>query len=801
MQFVPNWQAVPRSSHHRNATLRLHRLQHDISEFLEQPYPGIELFPHDENYETICLHLTPQSGPMVGLRLHFEFELPEDWPMRPPRVRCSYPDGLPHPNVFGEFICCDLLNHDDRSKGFTGYTPAFTLRGLCLQLLSFFSSIKIEQYQGAEGFSVVGDDIITKYIREGDILSRIQELFVPNKAIRVPGERSLEEEQFNKAIRDGLGKVRTLFINVPESRRQEIRRKMTSYEAGSWQGWENAEPDQKEAEITRITRDKEDPLEFVGLSPGLIRVRHRNPLWYKTYGQIISWRGCDKCKYNQDGGPGSTDETVLFTLKETLANIDRPSHVGSSESTQPSEGQSSKDSSRPCSILKLGPDLFLHLADHLSTESIVNLSSALPQFRAVMKEYNVELIRDTSCFVLRKGVNSRTINKELGRTILGVGIGQSEGKFESSFDWISLEGFEIYDIQSGIDHTRFDFFLPLAFSKPHFERAYPVIWQWIRRLQQFTSRREVLARDNTKHSTQCYTPRQIDFYAMVTTPEFFTFPTEPDPESISVIYKIMNEIVVNLMKACDDSSSADQNTRASSVLKASEKSIMGYCQLLYLLISLTQRTPEIRTEALKQLKEFRKNPQSRYKDAIPDIGPLIVKLCLVNATVDNRSVHTAFHGSISWSEKLAGPFLQEVLIRNVKWVVEGNRELANLTKVKKEERLAETFRLSRTSNRLMMFQIFFLSFIVNDHRRDPEQLGKNLGFPPQGAADEVVQEIKNIFKIQDYKDIFAYVDYKKAADWDDTYIDQLLKECMVESLRRGYHKPTGNRQTMIYNSY
>jgi hypothetical protein len=47
-----------------------------------------------------------------------------------------------HPNIFGDYICASILNTTE------GYTPAYTLKGIAIQLLSFFSSDKIEQVGG-----------------------------------------------------------------------------------------------------------------------------------------------------------------------------------------------------------------------------------------------------------------------------------------------------------------------------------------------------------------------------------------------------------------------------------------------------------------------------------------------------------------------------------------------------------------------------------------------------------------------------------------------------------------------------
>ena len=49
---------------------------------------------------------------------------------------------IAHPNIYQDYICASILNTTE------GYTPAYTLKGICIQLLSFFGSDKIEQDYG-----------------------------------------------------------------------------------------------------------------------------------------------------------------------------------------------------------------------------------------------------------------------------------------------------------------------------------------------------------------------------------------------------------------------------------------------------------------------------------------------------------------------------------------------------------------------------------------------------------------------------------------------------------------------------
>ncbi|KAH8903624.1 hypothetical protein BR93DRAFT_931194 [Coniochaeta sp. PMI_546] len=112
------------------------RLLRDIAELQEKPYPNIRLHLHDDNLTTACLILTPENWKGLHLTVHFG----SDYPLKAPQITIQ--TIIHHPNVFGDYICASILNTEE------GYTPAYTLKGIAIQLLSFFSSDKLEQDWG-----------------------------------------------------------------------------------------------------------------------------------------------------------------------------------------------------------------------------------------------------------------------------------------------------------------------------------------------------------------------------------------------------------------------------------------------------------------------------------------------------------------------------------------------------------------------------------------------------------------------------------------------------------------------------
>lgn len=111
------------------------RLLRDIAELQGKPYPNISIFPNDD-ITTACLVLRPNGGRPLHLSAHFGAE----YPLQAPGV--SIQSRIEHPNIFGSYICASILNTEE------GYTSAYTLKGIAIQLLSFFSSDKLEQLHG-----------------------------------------------------------------------------------------------------------------------------------------------------------------------------------------------------------------------------------------------------------------------------------------------------------------------------------------------------------------------------------------------------------------------------------------------------------------------------------------------------------------------------------------------------------------------------------------------------------------------------------------------------------------------------
>ncbi|KAI9352498.1 hypothetical protein DFJ73DRAFT_347294 [Zopfochytrium polystomum] len=95
----------------------------------------------------MCAVLTPKDKAYAGIRLHLSISIPMNYPTDSPKVSIDTP--IEHPNIFGSYVCCDILKgrlvQDPKTGEIGGYTPAYPLQTVLVQLLSFFTAEKVDQ--------------------------------------------------------------------------------------------------------------------------------------------------------------------------------------------------------------------------------------------------------------------------------------------------------------------------------------------------------------------------------------------------------------------------------------------------------------------------------------------------------------------------------------------------------------------------------------------------------------------------------------------------------------------------------
>lgn len=578
-----------------------------------------------------------------------------------------------------------------------------------------------------------------------------------------------------------------------------------------------------------------------------IKITFKNPRYDLTSARIQNFT-CSDCGYGTPSVPREipwedakvpislgfkpSDEKKLRNLKKKLQDIrqlkDRHSEGRTLEANQlrkistyhqvaseiqELEAKASKmsftspaDLTGICHFANLNDDVLLVIASQLPDESLLNLAKAYPRVQALINDTHILLQRELKCFFLRTPLNHPT-------NLLGIGVNfnpENQG-LESSFDWLSMDAFELFGVRKGVDKKEFGFFLPLGFSDPHFDRAYESgkLFHYLDKIE------EVAIGTKRRPRAPILAETKVE-------------------RALRVLYKFCNSIVVSLMRTTDYLYSGSQPAGGAekTLLFASEKACIGYLQIYHLLLCIMRKEPQLRDRALRRLKAFCKEDTCRTKAATPDLGEFLVMAAVVagshtpenNELRDGSETGTAAPGlddgwsviergqkipdtprkrvparlpsaTISWKNHLASPFISETLTRNVRWLLQKHPSLAILEDDSSppEYRLCTTFAESKTSLRLVMFQVFFLETFA----KPDNTMATQYGFPDTDVPARITRGIKEIYAVNGWKMFFERIGLTEAVQAGPGGMSRRLRDAIISSSDRSYHRSQPTRQNAL----
>ena len=370
------------------------RLLQDIAESQTCPYPNIVI--HPKNLAEACLLLTPEGQEPLHLTVSFGSR----YPLKPPNI--SIDSKVDHPNVYGSYICASILNTDE------GYTPAYTLKGIAIQLLSFFSSERLEQEDGS--YSDLTEDAQTRRPTLGEQLST---------CIVRDDHFTCKECGFGGTPIKGSGLVIVGKKTLPDPFMQK-----------------HSDGDQ------RSTHRRQLP-DNVGASSRFLRKGSSS--------ETIEEPAIDKAdrenaseKVDRDG------DTIMGQAPNLSSDVTKPT-------IPTSRNQTLLDR-----ILALPNEIKILVLEELDSGSLIAIASLSKRLADFMESSDMVRLRELQCFCLKENF----LSTKLG---IGVSLG-GRGRtatLESEFDLLSQEAFYKYAIRESIHGIPFSHWLPLPLSQRH----------------------------------------------------------------------------------------------------------------------------------------------------------------------------------------------------------------------------------------------------------------------------------------------------------------------------------------------
>ncbi len=205
----------------------------------------------------------------------------------------------------------------------------------------------------------------------------------------------------------------------------------------------------------------------------------------------------------------------------------------------------------------------------------------------------MEFLHETCSFyycwkeIARREVRCFVTKRDPREAILGVGLqyDMNYKAFASTFDYISKFAFDVLNIRKDSTNREIQFWLPLAIDGNHYAKASDDIKERLCFL-------DVEARNRT--STASRPQPQAG----------------PQQNNVKHLFAMANALVVDFMKTCDAAEispsllASSSRKPESSLLKASERAIAGYCSIMHLIVSYAIENRQIIVDANRTVSKF-----------------------------------------------------------------------------------------------------------------------------------------------------------------------------------------------------
>eukprot|EP01043_Picozoa_sp_COSAG02_P041923 COSAG02_NODE_3521_length_6619_cov_27.887117_2_plen_1107_part_00 len=671
--------------------------------------PTIAAEPADDDILEWRLTMTAPDGKYHGVVFHAEMSFSHEYPVAPPVIKlCT---DLPHPNVFtgydfnhhrackGHYICLDMLKPATGSI-YSGWSSAYTVLSILLQLQSFLfaeyvpqdDGRRIKSYMisgrphGGRDTGAIGDignvpDAMRKRLARagactGEITVSLMWDSIDDLDLHCVGPGGDEISYFHR--RGSCGGELDVDMNAS-----------TPYSAAPVENvhWQAAPKGRYRAWVENFCHRDEsrDEIPFICIlrRKGMQPLQHDGIWTPKTGTGVIfdfSWSGQVDCQGESIRAAHAFHEQHGRHYPQLPSPSPPPPPEATAIACIAGKEGHLVDVSLETAVTIAEPvvdwcdvddDIWLAVCQLLEVDAISALLRTCKHFAEFGDVYRVFTRREMLCFHTRCSLEDQTLGICLRTKRRNPRCGQlcsSLVEVSCEFDLLSEAAFVECAVRRGVWGTHFDAWLPLVLDHRHAERSLPLLERYLTRL----------ASPSLTATGAC------GFNPMI---------------ALEVLPRIMNALVVSLME------------KGETSRFASEKSLLGFCALHHMLLELAVKYPIITQRAEHWVNEFASHESCRNKHVIHDLGELLILLYLCPAN--------------SWAE-IAPVFIQEVLIRNVRWNIDKDKSLALMEprtdavspgcvmashgddSTVSDYRLKATLRCCGTSLRLCMFQAFFL---------------------------------------------------------------------------------------------
>eukprot|EP01080_Neovahlkampfia_damariscottae_P005218 gene5218-8830_t len=180
---------------------------------------------------------------------------------------------------------------------------------------------------------------------------------------------------------------------------------------------------------------------------------------------------------------------------------------------------------------------------------------------------------------------------------------------------------------------------------------------------------------------------------------------------------------------------------------ASLKALKGYCWFQRMFLMFVSTYPELKKQCESIIADFIKDEKKRHKDVVPNLGEFLQLMTVTDFT---------------WAD-IKDAYIEESFIRNVFWILNKYPELENEKhdEFTDDDRLKYSYQVSKTSQKLLFFNIFYMENLAHPEKQSLSDIGKsyddNFGKPSNKVEELFFKAIEDTSKMESFEIFFKLI--------------------------------------------
>ena len=799
------------------------RLLKDYREIMKNKY--ISITPLENNIFEWHGNLFPTEGRYKGIILHIIMKFPENYPSEPPVINLL--TGIPHSNIIDHqgtqnYLCIDMLKNffwmeggEDKSRPYSGWSSAYTVESIMLQLNSFLFDDFVENYNG-----------------------KMKHTFYQLAPENGGGNRNLDSalSDLENAFKDSIdckcdvcghtykNPFPKIKIPIPKKEKPIIRQKV--FENGEINSEikeilkSHSKINKKKIEKMYLTSNDEISRErlliimdeinkYNNIYPSFIKndvpeiyiTRFLRGVWKKLEMEPAESCNCNFCsEYNNSNADNeiiskkyeyeyylkinnfidksinietsSTDENYIWNKLYELGYDDnlkkkiKTNNISFIDNkisfSDIVKGKHKQNKYKKTFFETLSENCNLYILDFLENDYIMKIKNISREIEKLSVHPYLWEKREQICFYTKEDFNSDILGFDINISFFSKS--EKIKEISTNLDMLSLTAYQ-NDVRKTVWNNSFQYWLPLYITpkhmmegRKHFEKEICKIVSARKTNPCEDENLAFLQDDNgglysVKKAVEKYKNFKIDFK-----PKY----------CLEVLVTLMNTMCVNMMKE-------------DSII--SLKSLEGFCQFHRIILQYIIWYPSLKDFVNKTIENFIDGKTSKYY--VHSLGEFIIYLSLTDEYNWNSIKHQ---------------FMNENFERSVLWTLKKYPEIIK-ENVTDNEIIEKSWDSSKVGKKLLAFNIYFNTKIIKDKsiKNIILEYDKYYGKPPRNVKKKFFEVLKKIKSIESYNSYFYFIEYDYTTPNVLSY--KLRKSIQGSEIKKYHNKQDFNPQNKDKNTF